>query len=258
MYLHSQQSRLGEIRKAVYRRPRAAVRRAAAGTMAGFSEPQGPIFDFPPPCAECTLLTPAQCRTALRAAIIEAIRLARNAAEKIEQILPLQRNSRDQQGRETARLFTAFFGHDPLHPVPWAGNEASGVSVAKRFRAVERELNGGRRVTFRCRPTRVGCGEDLTCCDTEDVAWVHPDIPNTVNLCDQFWATPANLRGLPPRNFRASAIIHEMLHLLFEDIRDCRPGRPKAVCYQSFALRLAGFGADPVAAADCTQNTPCP
>ena len=189
---------------------------------------------------------------------MEAIRLARNAADTIDQVLQVQRNGRGQQARETARLFTFFFGHDPLHPVPWAGNEASGVSVAKRFRSVARELNGGRRITFRCRPTRAGCGEDLTCCDTDDAAWFHPDIPNTVNLCDQFWTTPADLRGLPPRNFRAAIIIHEMLHMLYpEFLQDIGQGRPRASCYEAFALRVAEFGADRFAVCQCT-GAPCP
>jgi len=62
--------------------------------------------------------------------------------------------SRNKDAKETARLFRAFFCHDPSLLIPWAGGP-SGASVAVRFRAVADELDGGRRILFICRPTRV-------------------------------------------------------------------------------------------------------
>jgi hypothetical protein len=257
MYLHNQQPRLGETRKWVHRTRRDPANGPAPTGIAGFGEPGVPVFDFPSPCAQCTLPTHAQCRAVLRDAILEAIRLANNAADRIDDVLQVPANGRNAQATETARLFRSFFGHDPLWPVPWAGNEASGISVAKRFRAVAKELGGGRRITFLCRVTRAGCGEDLTCCDPCDNGWFSTALPNTVNLCAPFWRPRAGLRGLPHRNYRAAIIIHEMLHMLFEDVRDARRGRPRAACYEAFALRVARYGADPFDVCNCT-GTPCP
>jgi hypothetical protein len=75
-------------------------------------------------------------------AIIQAIKLANTAASKLEAPTKIEPGKRDNDAKETARLFRAFFGHDPSKPISYAGNEASGVSVAKRFRAVAKELAG--------------------------------------------------------------------------------------------------------------------
>lgn len=72
----------------------------------------------------CPPVAAGQCVAVLRQAIIEAIRLANNAASKLE---PSQR---DAETKETARLSKGFFGHDPTRPVAWAGNKASGAIVA--------------------------------------------------------------------------------------------------------------------------------
>jgi hypothetical protein len=193
----------------------------------------------------------------VRDAVLEAIRLANNAANKIDAAIKVPPAARDPEAAQTAKFFTFFFGHDPSRPITWAGNEESGVSVAARFRFVARELSGGRRVTFACRPTRAGCGNDLTCCDPCDNAWFHPNVPNTVNLCSGFWNLPAGLRGLPALNYRAAIIVHEMLHMLFEDLRDVGHGRARAACYEAFALRGASFGADPFDVCNC-RGTVCP
>ena len=106
--------------------------------------------------------------------------------------------------------------------------------------------------------TQPHCGNnDLTCCCPADNAWFSVGVPNTVNLYAAFWNPPAGLRGLPALNYRAAIIIHEMLHMLFEDIRDVLHGRPRASCYEAFALRLAGFGAEPFDVCNC-RGTPCP
>jgi hypothetical protein len=157
-------------------------------------------------------------------------------------VAPADRNA---EQNETARLFRFFFRHDPLHQIRGPALEDSGVSIAKRFRAVARELDGGRRVSFDCRPDREGCGQDLTCCDPDNNAWFHPGVPNSVTLCSGFWNPPPTLRGLPQRTYRAAIIVHEMMHMLFHGvIGDTVPGRPLAACYEAFALRVAGFGAD--------------
>src|SRR5688572_24649333 len=174
-------------------------------------QPARPIFRLECP-AGCDSVTVAQCRNVMRQAIIEAIKLANNAASKIEAAIKPEPNQRDAEAKETARLFKFFFGHDPIRPVPWAGNGASGTSVAYRFRAVARELGGGRRIVFRCLDTRPGCADDdFTCCLPGSNAWVNQArIPNVVHLCGRFWNPPAGLRGLPPPYYRAGVIIHEI------------------------------------------------
>ena len=250
MYVDDHPS-FGEAQKLVHRDRPSRVVVGESRAMAGFSDLGAPVFDFdPPPCPECTLPTAAQCRTALRQSVSRAVVLAANAADKIDAAISVPPAARDADARQTARFYRCFFGHDPARPVPWAGNQASGVSVAKRFRAVANELNGGRRVVFRCRPARAGCGEDLTCCDPQDNAWFQPDAGrNTVNLCPPFWAAT--------RDIRAGIIIHEVLHMLFGHLQDAGRGRIRNACYEAFTLRLAGVTPSPFDVCNC-RGTPCP
>jgi len=193
-----------------------------------------PRFVFPPP-AGCPALTEAEYRGILRQAVIEAIRLANNAASKLEAVSP-----------ETARLYRFFFCHDPSRPVPWAGNEASGSIVAKRFRAVARELGGGRRIVFRCDPN----------CDAGTRGFSLAE-PNVISLCAPFW-TPPPQPGLPPEGFRAGVILHEMFHVLFtmrhidQDPNEKRTNN--AHCLRAFALRAMGYGQDNLAIGGCTGD----
>jgi hypothetical protein len=240
---------------------RAVSLRPAPSAVDGFgqpaspAQPAGPIFDVQcPDPPGCPPIAAGQCRAVLRQAIIEAIKLANNAASKVDAATKLEPSKRYAETKKTAALFKFFFGHDPTRPVPWAGNAASGVSVAFRFRAVAKELGGGRRIVFRCLPTRPDCAAaDLTCCSTDSNAWVNQaTVPNVVHLCASFWNPPAGLRGLPAPQYRAAIIIHEMLHLLFQDfLLHTPPGRPDAHCYEAFALRVAGFGADPFDVRQC-------
>ena len=248
MYLDDQLD-LGDVRKLAHRRRPSRVTGPESSTLTGLGAFGVPVFDFPQPCNECTLPTAAQCRTALRQAVIRAIGLASNAADRIDAAVGVAPDARDVAARRTARFFRCFFGHDPARPVPWAGNEASGISVAKRFRAAANELNGGRRIVFRCQPARAGCGQDLTCCDPDDNAWVHPALRNTVNLCPPFWAAD--------RDIRAGIIIHEVLHILFGHLQDVGRGRILNACYEAFALRLAGVTPDPFDVCNC-RGTACP
>src|SRR5215216_90017 len=115
-----------------------------------------------------------------------------------------------------------------------------------------RELGGGRRIIFRCNFAALCAGS---------VAVTRQGFePNVMNLCAPFWHPPARLRGLPPVNFRAGTIIHEVLHILFfeffhhfgtfpTDPLEMR--RDNANCYEAFAYRVNGFGADDVAVTLC-------
>jgi hypothetical protein len=203
----------------------------------------------------CTGCADRGCLPILRDAIGEAIRLATSAARKLETASRLAPGQRDPVATETARLFRAFFCHDPSRPIPWAGNEPSGLSVAKRFRAVARELGGGRRLFFVCLPTRKDCPDGAsTCCRAEGHNARSVPGSSTVGLCAEFWEDQ-RLRGLPDMDRRAGTIIHEMLHLLFATattgIRDQNPKRANAHCYKAFVLRVNGFGRDPMAVEGC-------
>jgi hypothetical protein len=225
--------------------------------------PTGPIFDVA--CTGCAggQCVPCQsglcvacpvhgggCRTVLRAAIIEAIKLARKAADKVDAATSVEPGKRGKDAKETARLFTFFFCHDPSLPIPWAGGP-SGITVAARLRAVAQELDGGRRILFECRPDGG--------CNAFTVVGQH----STVFLCPPFWGN-AGLRGLPEVDRRAATIIHEMLHNLFDvddftrqnDPTQNTPRRFDAHCYEAFVLRVNGFGADPLDVQVCGQQ-PC-
>jgi len=262
MYL-SDDSGLGASKIWVHRRRRAAGSGGAPSRMAGLGSFGAPVFDVqcpdPPGCAP---VDAAGCRAAIRTAVREAIRLANNAASKLEALSGVPPVSRDANAQRTAKRFVAFFGHDPAHAITWAGNEESGVSVAKRFRSVAKELDGGRRVVFHCRPTRADCARndfnDLTCCAPRENAWFSTGVPNGVTLCEGFWNPPADLpQGLSVRSFRGAIIVHEMLHMLFEHLRDTGHGRIRAACYEAFALRAAGIPANPFDVCQC-RGTPCP
>lgn len=222
------------------------------GEPGSLAKPAGPVFRIQCPTPPgCPPIAAGQCRNVLRQAIREAIKLANNAANKLEAASKLEPSKRDAETKETARLFKGFFGHDPSRPVPWASNQESAVSVARRFRAVANALQmGGRNTLFRCDPG----------CDPTTTAWANAAVePNMVNLCALFWNPPAGLRGLPPPFYRAGAIIHEMLHLLYHEFfhhaghpsGDPERRRDNANCYEAFALRVAGFGADPAAVRQC-------
>lgn len=220
---------------------RRAAPHSVEGWGLGLTPPPGPVFRFecPPGCAP---IAAGQCRNVLRRAIVNAINLANNAATKLE--ASLATSSRDDKTvQETVRLFKSFFGHDPSRPVPWAGNKASGSIIAQRFRKVAEELKAGRRTLFRC---IAGCPAGVNA-RTNAAA-----DPNLVRLCPQFWT-------LSPDILRSGVVLHEMLHLLYHQFfhhaghpsGDPERRRDNAHCYEAFALRVAGHGADPADVAQC-------
>jgi hypothetical protein len=182
----------------------------------------------------------------VRRARSEAIKLANNAASKLDAAVIF--GPRTKEAQETARLFEFFFCHDPRMPVEWAGNMASGASVALRFRSIARELGGGRRIVFRSDP------------NCEERVRAHTDQknePNVINLCTPFWNPPPGLRGLPPEVFRGGVILHEMLHVLYAAFFHHIPTERKrnnAHCYRAFALRVGGYGQDLDALSGCTDR----
>jgi hypothetical protein len=231
-------------------------------------QPEAPFYEFeaPPPGVAvpgtthrldcpggCAPIPAARCVAVLRQAIVEAIHLANGAAQKLDDTL--RPSPRTPDAPETDRLFLSFFGHYPSRPVDWAGGMPSGASIAGRYRAVARELGGGRRIVFRC-------GGGARCAGavavTRHCASTDAE-PNVINLCGAFWAPPA-LRGLPPETFRGATVLHEMLHVLFcEGFHDGGPPpnqfrRNNASCLEVFACRVNGYGADPTAVPLCVNR----
>jgi hypothetical protein len=180
-------------------------------------------FDCPPGCAPF----PAnQCEANLRRAILDAIAIANNAVRRL---------TAAQVDEETKRMFRFFMGHDPSRRIPWANNEESRVSVAKRLRTVARELGGGRWTRYRC-----GCPGSNPGVVARTIS------PIEVWLCPSFWG-PSPQAGLSARFSRAGTILHEMLHQLYiEFVRHNANERRRnnAHCYEALAMRLAGHAAE--------------
>jgi len=202
---------------------------------------RGPVFDIK--CDACS--GGPHCDTVLSEAIIQAIQLARRAADKLDAAIGVEPWQRDEESMKTARLFTEIFCHDPSLPIPWADNSPSGATVAYRFRAVARELDGGRRIHFVCLPTVSVCTTQSCCPD--EFARAREGEP--IVLCDNFWQDP-DIEGLPAASFRGAILIHEMLHFLFAAPRggmggDWGPRRVNPTCYEQFVLRVNGLLALP-------------
>jgi len=205
--------------------------------------PTVPAFRFICP-AGCAPHAANECIGIVRRATQDAIVLAENAAAKL--------TARDN---EALRLFRFFFG-DPERRVPWANNRPAADLVADRFRAV---AHG-----FRTRVPHIRCSTDAGCnAFVQPRAAPSPTNPlprNSIFLCPPFWS--AAIPGTVPRFWRAAILLHEMLHLLYwqffghqENLP--RPGDPEerrrdnARCYEAFALRVAGHGADAADVAAC-------
>jgi hypothetical protein len=201
-------------------------------------------------------LTEAQCADVVRRAINVAIDLAQNAASKVEKATVF--GPRDLDAQKTAHAFNTFFGHDPWTELTFDGKkERSGVSIAKRFRAVARELGseGKRRVIFRCvaamslAGSTAGDATHPARCGVGVVAFWDPPLPNAVHLCPLFWNSPEAARG--------GTILHEMLHMLYdrgpEGLFSDTGRRANAHCYKAFALKVRGYARDEAATCMCWE-----
>lgn len=197
------------------------------------STSSAPFLGEPAPAAAPALPTgvfrldcPAQ-NSIVTLAVREAIRLCINAASRLEAREP-----------STVNHFRRIFGHDPSRPVPWAGNIASGTSVANRLRGIATGLHG-RVVRFRCVCPGAGPGVNA------QTDWAAER--NVINLCARFWNPPATL-PLPVLSFRAGVILHEMLHLQYYSFfhhaghpsGDPERHRDNAHCYEAFVLLVDG------------------
>lgn len=195
-----------------------------------------PAFRFFCP-GNCAPEAANRCRTIVEAALRDATWLADNAAARLE--------ARDA---EAVRLFRFFFG-DPERAVPWAGNRPAADLVAGRYRSA---ANG-----FRTRVPHVRCSARADCNAFTQAraapSAANPLPRNTILLCRPFWG--GNPPGTTQRFWRAAIVLHEMLHLLYwqffgHQANLPRPGDPEerrrdnSHCYEAFALRVAGEGAD--------------
>jgi len=243
------------------------IARLSEGNLAQESETgPGDIF--------CTGCADTGCIGLVQNANREAISLANGAADKLE--AAIQPGVRDKDAELTARLFHAFFCHDPSSVFPGDVGQPSGAIVAQRFRAVAHELGAGRRVRFECQQTIDNCNF-ATCCGAGDFSFFENGL-STIFLCARFWDARSlaelggrplgglndprlklvkqRFPGLPEEDRRAGIIIHEMLHILFDLGDDASPRRFDAHCYAAFALRVNGYGGDPTAVRQCLGG-PC-
>ena len=98
--------------------------------------------------------------------------------------------------------------------------------------------------------------DDLTCCAPGGNAWFHDDLRNTINLCPGFWNPPADLpSGLSTLRFRAGVLVHEMLHMLYEHLRDAGHGRIRVACYEAFVLHVNWIPPSPSVMLWCVFTT---
>ena len=174
----------------------------------------------------CTPIVAGQCEATLRQAILDAIAIANNAARKL---------TAATVDSDTKRIFRFLLGHDPSRPVPWANNQESRITVAKRLLSCARELGGGRRTLYRCSCPGAGPGTNAITIS-----------PIEVRLCPRFFGASPQA-GLSARFFRAGVILHEMLHQLYIEFILHNPNerrRNNAHCYEALAMRLAGHAAD--------------
>jgi hypothetical protein len=174
----------------------------------------------------------AQRRQRFRAALRLAITLAREAAAR------LTAPSIDNRTRD---LFIHFFGSRPEHRPPWAAPRTAAGLVAHRYTMVARELAGGRRFRYTCVTGPVG---DCMPSRPGLVVIANTTGRSAISLCDAFF----DGRRIDQM---AGTLIHEGMHAVYQElffhavrrgIAECR--RDNARCFQGFALRLRGFGAE--------------
>jgi hypothetical protein len=224
------------------------VRPSASGHAAAAPltpKPRGPNFKFE--CqAGCGRFPPGICQTILRQAILDAIKLAENAARLLEA---------DRRSITTINEFQAIFGYEPSRPLPWPQVKDFGIRVAYRYRAVARALRKGGTL-YRCHPCPPSAASEYPNAVVDANAWALLDRagaaqpPNEVWLCPSFWLLT------PP--LQAGVILHEMFHLRYDPCYvhgTCETKRTNAHCYEALALRLAKFNPDMADIARC-QTSP--
>lgn len=178
--------------------------------------------------------TMAQATRTVRRAIVAAIGIAKSAAAKLDSIEQKRASGqpRSEEDKRVAKQFTFFFRHDPNHLISWAGNKPSGVNVALRLRQAADALVK-RGLHYRCTCP----GAPLTRRGQAAHRGTH------IRLCNAFWNVPVGLH-MDAETFRAGVILHEVLHVIIEPIDDADPPRANAHCYEAFAMRASGHGAD--------------
>jgi hypothetical protein len=190
--------------------------------------------------------TMAQATTAVRRARAVALSILKSAASKLDSIEQkrVSGQPRSDEDKRVAKLFLFFFRHDPNHPIPWADNKPSGVNVAHRLRKAAEALVK-RGLHYRC-----ACpGAPATRRGQAAPGDTH------IDLCNAFWNVPAGLH-MDAETFRAGVILHEVLHVIYDTIDDAGPHRANDHCYEAFAMRAAGHGADRSDVRQCRPDLP--
>jgi hypothetical protein len=183
----------------------------------------------------CTPFPPFMCDAILRAAVLDACRMALSAARKLE--------SRPVDAA-TATLFRSVFGHDPWDPFPGTWIIASGDVACCLFRMVESALRLG-NVLYRCDPC-IGTREDPAAGSIIDAHAIAIPAQNLALLCPSFWSLS--------RFLKAGVLLHEMFHLRFQpffkhDLKERRQN--SAYCYEVFALSAVGHTPEPISISRC-------
>ena len=188
--------------------------------------------------------TNAQATRVVRRAIAVAIGIAKSAAAKLDSIEQkrVSGQPRSEADKKVAKLFLFFFRHDPNHPIPWADNKPSGVNVAHRLRKAAEALVK-RGIHYRC------------ACPGAPADQRGQAVPGGVHidLCNAFWTVPAGLH-MDAETFRAGVILHEALHVIFDTINDAGAHRANDHCYEAFAMRASGHGADRTDVCQCRSD----
>lgn len=198
-----------------------------------------PIFRFD--CSAGCLDPPIVCQSALRQAILQACRMALNAAKKLE-----------GQPREQATVnsFRSIFGHDPTQPLPWPKLKDSGTRFAARFRLVEQALLKGGTL-YRCDPCTAQSRYEINAPNIILDVHARAIPPNEVRLCPSFWTLPPLLQ--------AGVVLHEMFHLRFDPCfihGATETKRTNAYCYEAFALSFTSQKPEPLTIQKCNASPP--
>ena len=175
------------------------------------------------------------CNPILRAAVLDACRMALSAARKLE--------SRPVDAA-TATLFRSVFGHDPWDPFPGTGNIASGDVACCQYRMVESVLRLG-NVLYRCDPC-IGTREDPSAgshhrrsCDRDSGAELGAVVPELLEFIEVSKSRRTSPRDVPPA-------IPAVLQARRKERR-----QNSAYCFEVFALSVIGQTPEPISISRC-------